>query len=44
MAWDGDKEIEVYNFSKVCKLDNRFLQLRVYILDQQKYLLNLLIN
>jgi len=30
MAWNGDKEIEVYNFSRICKLDNRFCSYEIY--------------
>lgn len=30
MAWNGNKEIEVYNFSKICKLDNRFCSYEIY--------------
>ena len=30
MAWNGDEEIEVYNFTKVCKLDNRFCSYELY--------------
>ena len=24
MGWDGDEEINVYDFTKICRMDNRF--------------------
>lgn len=30
MGWVGDEEIEVFNFSKVCKMDNRWTGYNLY--------------
>ena len=30
MGWVGKEEIEVFNFSKVCKLDNRWTGYKLY--------------
>ena len=30
MGWVGKEEIEVFNFSKVCKMDNRWVGYKLY--------------
>lgn len=30
MSWDGDEEITVFNFDKVCKMDNRYNTYEIY--------------
>jgi len=30
MGWDGDEEINVYDFTKICRMDNRFSSYELY--------------
>ena len=30
MAWYGEEEIEVFNFNKICKLDNRYTSYNLF--------------
>lgn len=30
LAWHGDEEIEIFNFSRVCKMDNRYCNYEIY--------------
>ena len=31
LAWHGKEEIEIFNFSRVCKLDNRYCNYEIYL-------------
>ena len=31
MAWYEGEEIEIFNFNKICKLDNRFTSYEIYL-------------
>lgn len=31
MAWYDKEELEVFNFNKICKLDNRFTSYEIYL-------------
>jgi hypothetical protein len=30
MSWDGDEEVTVFNFDRVCKMDNRYNTYEIY--------------
>jgi hypothetical protein len=30
MAWYGEEEVEVFNFNKICKLDNRYTSYNLF--------------
>lgn len=35
MGWTDNKEIEVFNFDKVCKMDNRWSGYEIYLNDTE---------
>lgn len=30
LAWHGEEEIEIFNFSRICKMDNRYSSYEIY--------------